>query len=825
MASPLIGCKEQELIYINTEKIDLIIKGKPCHPKAEVLNKSTYASNLSVLCKGAYSIDIALSPREEVESSIAKENKSNYRTIPFFYENQNYEIIIENKGDYDISFWHENSSIRDKVSPVGRSKRTLSGVVNFGSEIGLSEFKIIVDGEPFLEVGIEIFPSKIDYYDDYNAILTDVNNEIYNLAFDFLKKTYLWSNIKDNVGGSLTEFFSIIRIIYDKFIAAADTIIKSPHHILQQEKQVVPFHKLRKSNVDTIKWLEKNPQNLTKVNEGYLPQKALSTKKTISFDTFENRFVKYILKTVRIKLEAVKINYTKLNRKTNEETIEHINSMKTGINRMLEYSFLRDVGDLYTLNSLSLVLNMAPGYKDLYKYYLMLIKGLSLDGEVFKISIKDLSLLYEYWCFIKLNSLLKSKYKLIKQDLIKIDNTGLFVSLCKGKKASVTYENPENGEKFTVSYNPIFSKLPTAAQKPDNVLSLEKHRSKIKYEYIFDAKYRINPALEGTKYREDYNQPGPEEDDINTMHRYRDAIVHDALQRPDFERTMFGAYVLFPYKDLEGYKKHIFYESIDKVNIGGLPFLPSATKLVEELLEELIEDSPESAFERTVLPEGSYDYINNIDFDNMDVLVGNLSKSEQLEVCLKNKFYHIPCTVIADNRFPLRYVALYQSNSKFGKEAGIKYYGEITFTERVRRKDITEIPTLRDGEALYYKFYIKEWKQLKNEIKPKELRISSRLYTSLFLIENAEYVPELCIRSKEEYRLYMELKRHSNNINIDANEDDNYTNIEYEGGRVVVEDKIIKVYKDLKYYEYKVKDFVEKPRTIISLLRLYLKEG
>ncbi len=32
-----------------------------------------------------------------------------------------------------------------------------------------------------------------------------------------------------------------------------------------------------------------------------------------------------------------------------------------------------------------------------------------------------------------------------------------------------------------------------------------------------------------------------------------------------------------------------FFKSIEEVNIGGLPFLPSTTKLVEELIENIVE--------------------------------------------------------------------------------------------------------------------------------------------------------------------------------------------------------------------------------------------
>ena len=48
--------------------------------------------------------------------------------------------------------------------------------------------------------------------------------------------------------------------------------------------------------------------------------------------------------------------------------------------------------------------------------------------------------------------------------------------------------------------------------------------------------------------------PGPEVDDINTMNRYRDAIVYQNSDHPNYERTMFGAYVLFPTRTRQSIK-------------------------------------------------------------------------------------------------------------------------------------------------------------------------------------------------------------------------------------------------------------------------------
>lgn len=57
---------------------------------------------------------------------------------------------------------------------------------------------------------------------------------------------------------------------------------------------------------------------------------------------------------------------------------------------------------------------------------------------------------------------------------------------------------------------------------------------------------------------------------------YTSLVYENPDSRFAFEKTMFGAYILFPYAEEEVYKNHRFYRSIGSVNIGGLPFLPSA---------------------------------------------------------------------------------------------------------------------------------------------------------------------------------------------------------------------------------------------------------
>ena len=87
-----------------------------------------------------------------------------------------------------------------------------------------------------------------------------------------------------------------------------------------------------------------------------------------------------------------------------------------------------------------------------------------------------------------------------------------------------------------------------------------------------------------------YGGPGPTTDDVNTMHRYRDAIAIPHPMRPEeyLQGVVTGAVVLFPYPHEEAYRSHKFCKSIGQVEIGGLPFLPGSTTLVAEKIEALL---------------------------------------------------------------------------------------------------------------------------------------------------------------------------------------------------------------------------------------------
>lgn len=778
MDSPHTGFLNQsvELIRIETNLFNLYIQGKPYHPTVESLQ-------LHRKDTGAW-IDSNTLQMEILSDELVLENmyvfspeqgklilwKTGDKSYPLFYETQSYELVIEKKQTAELTFHHNNVYIRQAVKPLGRS--ILSGILNFQNEVGLTELELQYRGRPLFQLQLEIYPSKMDYKRDYQMILSDINRQIYNLSFDFLRKTYHLTGLKETHHQSLTEFFTILQYVFDQLKQAVERIHINPHYRLEREPRVVNASKVKKAGKENIAYITKHPHLLTPHEQhGFIPHQgqrlypthALETKRHAEYDTMENRFVRWVLRRVSKKLKQMKTKLAVSGKLQDPLLDKKITSMQNQLQRLLQLDFLKNVGEMKQL-SVTLVLQMAPGYREVYRSYLMLMKGLTVHSDLFRLSMKDLAQLYEYWCFLKINELLARKYELLKQDIIKVNRTGMFFTLDKSQAAKMVYRNQKTGEVFTLYYNalPRGDRSATLGQKPDNVLTLKKNESDMEYKYIFDAKYRINPAYEGSYYYQKYKQPGPEEEDINTMHRYRDAIVY-ADGGHELERSMFGAYVLFPYHDEKTYREHKFYKSIELVNVGAFPFLPNSTELMDAFLDEIIMDSPEKAFERSTRPRGTKSYYQD-KLSGKNVLVGSLREVAQLESALRSHYYHLPLENISDHTIltQIEYVALYQSKGKFAGtgETGIHWYGKVSDWKVVRRGEIKERPARKGTEdKLYVKLSIEKWIKREEPIISGGLGIYRLLYTSKYIFDRAKEIAELKLETEEQLSEWRELRR------------------------------------------------------------------
>ena len=175
---------------------------------------------------------------------------------PSFFEDGIYNIYLENNTNDKIDIYHEHKEIRENIITRGKN---IFGSFKFNSDVGYSTFKIIKNSSEVLSLTIQVFPSKLDYMDDYNEILKDINEEITSLVFDFLNKTFSSVNICDNKSQTGLEFIVILNNIYEKLERAIKRIERFPKHSVVTEYNLKNKHKSKViSTKETIKHLRKN---------------------------------------------------------------------------------------------------------------------------------------------------------------------------------------------------------------------------------------------------------------------------------------------------------------------------------------------------------------------------------------------------------------------------------------------------------------------------------------------------------------------------------------------------------------------------------------
>ncbi len=498
---------------------------------------------------------------------------------------------------YDIHFERDCSSMASLTLPPGAEPRRIREgnehhLLNFGNNVGFADIRINSKDAP-ASLRLEIFSRKVDYRTDYVAMRSEVSAILRNLAMTANAKTYGLAAPARDHRPTLIEWFALLRSHFDDFIKLTNAVAKKPHSTLAVRSVKKNTERARRLTRQTIS------RALRRENAGpaiphlgvAMPRRIDEHVSATTFDTPENRYYKGLLAaTYRNMLALSKIQ------ETGDEDAERDSEMKffdsirpelKSMERLMEMSmrspFLKAVGEPTLERPASMVFHKHPIYSRVDKMARLLNGGLTFAGGIVPIGVKDTALLYEYWCFLKIVELLRARFDLEEQSVVKVNRFKTIVALAKGKASAMRFVHKPTKKDLYVVYNRLFDRLPTINQKPDNVIQLASDDNF----YIFDAKYRIQYDK---GYMAQYGGPGPTTDDINTMHRYRDAIAIPHPMRPKeyVKGVVIGAAVLFPYPNEAAYREHKFYKSIEQVEIGGLPFLPQSTTLMAEKLAALL---------------------------------------------------------------------------------------------------------------------------------------------------------------------------------------------------------------------------------------------
>jgi predicted component of viral defense system (DUF524 family) len=634
-----------------------------------VNNSQTY--NYSKVGLGHLELEVDLPSKQIYKSTIPQNIKWEIKGLDFieteiaqnkyFFEWQKIHFTYSVKQDSMLK-GPIDLRVNDKVLKQSKqvdNNHILSGQFSFEDVVGETRIEIRdAYNRLIFRLETEVFPQKMDYKSDYNAMMLEISQIVQNLAYDSLKDTFKKSKAKLKGRPTEHEWWNILDALFAQLIINLGVIKQQPKIEIDNQEQVLPVHRIKQTSRNNLSWFKRNTQfsgqnsQGIKVGENQFFIKALANKKYITYDTYENRFVVWAIKNI---LEQLR-KYKKATAQTKQDfdytpLINRIESYQSRLQAILHENPFNEASEFEKRSHFSTSLTRGAGYRDFMQIYLLLLRGLDIfNNDIFKIEQKNISTLYEYWCFLKMVHLIteQSGNDLCYQDLVKIQSNRYKVALKKGEQSKVVLKNQSLEETTTIYYNKEFNrdgkKVFTYKQVPDFTIKLKKKGFENPFWFIFDAKYRFDEKVESEYVKNNYNVP---QDAIGQLHRYRDAILHSEPVSTTYRSAIknLGGIILYPYPLSEQeFKNNVFYKSIEDVNIGALPFLPSKNSLVNDLLYDLVNRTPEEHYERNIEMDRS-DYKQRRELWSEFVTIGNIPSNhieERREFIRKSSIYQVP---------------------------------------------------------------------------------------------------------------------------------------------------------------------------------------
>ena len=531
-----------------------------------------------------------------------------------FLEETEYQILFESEDAqssfevlYSLTKINDNHFKPFRFELGDNKKYKIAGTLNFRSYVGKSFLDVRKEGINSVKIPIEVRSKKIDYFNQYSAMIADLSQHSLSLIFEVNSPLYQEFELDYRQKETYYEDFMFLEYLFreDNLPSIFEYLSKNLHSQLKNYIETVPISFASNVNQYTLKNIISKPNKLSKSNadfgivrklKGHIPLEIDQTKHEDIIDIPENRFFKYFLELIRDLVE-------KLLENSKEGYInDKLLSFRDEIEYYLSNKFFNHISTMEYVPFNSQILQKKEGYREIFQYFLMLEFSFRLSWDEinnqFKGFEKKLSELYEYWCYFKILKVLNglSIKKISFEDVFKINKDNWSISIKKGVQSRKRFYLNLYGHDIEIElfYNLRFSdgsqyRSYSLAFKPDYTL-LVKINGETNYIH-FDAKYRSE--LEIVNFYETINSDNEldkeiderdaleekeyvfKDGDIYKMHTYKDSILMTE-----------GSYVLYP-----GNKTKQFFETNTIIpSVGAFSLTPGNDDVEENNLEVFIKE-------------------------------------------------------------------------------------------------------------------------------------------------------------------------------------------------------------------------------------------
>ncbi len=619
------------------------------------------------------------------------------------YGESKYQLKEGRSYEYEFESWDGNNETfqfneENEIIKYSRSKHQDRGILRTGIYVGTLTLyiKSNTTNDIVGKVELEVQSEKASYREDYYKMLEDITNyytELVMLQGSPTTKSFM---VDENLSSqTLYQKFSFVRSIVE-----SENFIESIHKI-----QSNPIRKwseaLREVDITNVKRLSRkglrqivSKNNRIRVfengafNNPYpfdtLPRTISVPYKRDSIDNIENQFVKYALQSF-----FSFCSYIQTLRNASHRLVKEAAMTCNKLSGMLSTSFFKEVSLPQHLNLNSPALQRKEGYREVLQVWLIFDLAAKLcwkgGDDVYKIGMRNVAMLYEYWIFFKLLELVSSVFNIPKTEktkLVDFSENNINLNLKEGDWTVINgiYDAGSRKINIRLNYNRTFTGSHTissagswtTSMRPDYTLTFwpgegvkeeEAEKENLIVHIHLDAKYRLNKILldddtsDTNKISDELLKEKKEQAlgvykraDLLKMHAYKDAI-----------RRTSGAYILYPGN--VNHNKVGFHEIIPglgafcispgnvETEIGALKNF--ILKVVDHLLNRTSQREKLSYYDYSIhkdppeqcdcvkesLPES---YGSNRDFlpDQTNVIIGYYKTQKHLDWIKENHMYN-----------------------------------------------------------------------------------------------------------------------------------------------------------------------------------------
>jgi len=527
----------------------------------------------------AFSVEVGGEPFETPTGTISAVPLG----FPVLFENTLYEFefVFSDVVSGTPAVNHRTSQISDAFRYTDKhGVKSLRGSINPGNDVGWLRLPVsytVGSGERKVSVSFEVFPTKMDMVSDVQAIYRKVDAQYPLWRFALAEQT----EQEFDRSSSQHQHFPLLWLaqfesLQDQLQEGVRHIIRSPHSRLVSESRMVIADRIKGRVSNRLAERVRGD-----IASGFEGTRYRVTRKRLSVDTPENRFIKMVLEKSRDNLArfvelAKRADNAPDRNRLSPAFFQTLNGWRQKLEKQLANPLFKDIGPFSGMNSESLVLHQKSGYSVVYGCWQKLKMYLGVLGRQASISMKSVAELYEVWCFLEVRDLLlKLGFRETGLDRAVVRQQGVEQVIRDGFYGAFRFVR-QDGVKIRLAHEPIFradtqpiSALVTT-QKPDVLLEAE-FPGGDRFIWLFDAKYRIRDDDAADDYAPD--------DAINQMHRYRDALIFNRKLNGMVgqSRPVFGAFALYPgYYPQSGANvdRNPYHIAVREIGIGAFPLVP-----------------------------------------------------------------------------------------------------------------------------------------------------------------------------------------------------------------------------------------------------------